>query len=159
MCSEVSRGFGLGAVRFVVTFRSDPGFVHERILLCKLTYSSGVVYTPGGDMYEEGAEDWDRVGRMVNDSYPPWADGHFVSFAEPIDEDGIWILRQQSWHLADLLQYEGLGAHYRSSMGGMENGSDQESEDKKISVAADQEGRAARAPQELNVATMHRGVC
>ena len=38
----------------MVTFRSDPGFVHERLLLRKLTYSSGVVYTPGGDMYEEG---------------------------------------------------------------------------------------------------------
>ena len=29
-----------GGVRFVVTFRSDPGFVHERIFLQKLTYSS-----------------------------------------------------------------------------------------------------------------------
>ena len=94
----------------MVTFRSDPGFVHERILLHKLTYSSGVVYTPGGDMYEEGTEDWDQVGRLVNDSYPTWADGHFVSFAEPIDEDGISALKGQSWDLRETLENEGLRA-------------------------------------------------
>ena len=46
----------VSSVRFVVTFQSDPGFVHERILLHKLTNSTGVVYTPGGDMYKEGTD-------------------------------------------------------------------------------------------------------
>ena len=54
----------------MVTFRSDPGFVHDRIFVCELTRASKVVYTPGGDLYEEGTADWDRVGRLMKDSYP-----------------------------------------------------------------------------------------
>ena len=45
-------------LRLLVTFRNDPGFWHERILLRCVFPGVWLIYTAGGDLYMELSKGW-----------------------------------------------------------------------------------------------------
>ena len=49
---------GYPGLRVAVTYKDDPGWMHERLMLWEVEPDRFVVLTPDGDMYEEMRETW-----------------------------------------------------------------------------------------------------
>ena len=77
-------------LRLLVSFETDPGWHHERVLLAPVIDDDWMVLTPDDDRYAESFGDWKSVDILTGkDSYPTSATGGLVQFGEPLDDEEL----------------------------------------------------------------------
>ena len=88
-------------LKLLVTFREDPGFWHERLILYPATLHSHAVMTGDGDEYVEHEDWWLTVTVMTGrHEYPPEMTGQVVQFTSPVEGDELMMAIRRGRELA-----------------------------------------------------------
>ncbi|CAK0810365.1 unnamed protein product, partial [Prorocentrum cordatum] len=101
---------GFGIFELLVSFVTDPGFRHERVIVWPCHEGSWIVYTGGGDLYVEEEKDWDKVCLMTAGQPPrslPDDGAKVVQFARfPTDDELRGLIAEARAEVASLRESE-----------------------------------------------------
>ena len=77
-------------LRLLVSYETDPGWHHERLLLSPVINDDWVVLTPDDDVYAESLSDWKSVEVLSGlGTYPASVVGGVVQFGEPLGDEEL----------------------------------------------------------------------
>ena len=77
-------------LRLLVSYETDPGWHHERVLLSPIIDDDWLVLTPDDDVYSESLSDWKSVEVLTGlDTYPASVVGGVVQFGEPLGDEEL----------------------------------------------------------------------
>ena len=77
-------------LRLLVSYETDPGWHHERVLLSPVIDNDWVVLTPDDDVYSESLSDWKSVEVLTGlDTYPASVVRGVVQFGEPLGDEEL----------------------------------------------------------------------
>ena len=85
----------LPGARGLVKFEGDPGWSHERLYLWKLEAERWLVYTPDGDLYDEGFDDYESVQLMTGRQRLPAGVGQVVAFSRALERQEMQALAEK----------------------------------------------------------------